>query len=70
VYEYSLMAGAGIRNGKMTLFGNLRYVIFRDTDAINRSGDDVDLEVLYTAWAIMFNQIWPHNAGAGDIACT
>ena len=44
-----------IQNGEITLFGNLRYVIFEDTDDINLTGDDVDFEVLYATGAIMFN---------------
>jgi len=39
----------------MTLIGNLRYVMFRDTDDINLTGDKIDFEVLYATGAILFN---------------
>jgi hypothetical protein len=31
-------------------------VVFRDTDDINLTGDDIDFEVLYATGAIMFNK--------------
>lgn len=55
-FQAGLKMDADIRNGTMTLLGNLRYVMFRDTDDINLTGDDVDFEVLYATGAIMFNQ--------------
>ena len=39
----------------MTLIGNMRYVMFRDTDDIKLTGDDVDFDVLYVTGAILFN---------------
>jgi hypothetical protein len=54
--QVGLKIDTDISNGEMTLFGNLRYVMFKDTDDINLTGDDVDFEVLYATGAIMFNQ--------------
>jgi hypothetical protein len=54
--QVGLKIDTDISNGEMTLFGNLRYVMFKDTDDINFTGDDVDFEVLYATGAIMFNQ--------------
>jgi len=54
-YQAGLKMDNDIRRGEMTLFGNLRYVMFRDTDDINLTGDDIDFEVLYATGAIMFN---------------
>ena len=55
-HQFGLKIDTDISHGKMTLFGNLRYVIFEETDDINLTGDDVDFEVLYATGAIMFNQ--------------
>lgn len=55
-HQFGLKVDTDISSGAMTLFGNLRYVIFEDTDDINLTGDDVDFEVLYATGAIMFNQ--------------
>lgn len=54
-FQVGLKMDTDIRNGRMTLIGNLRYVMFRDTDDINLTGDDIDFEVLYVTGAIMFN---------------
>ena len=54
-YQAGLKMDADIHNDEMTLFGNLRYVMFKDTDDINLTGDDVDFEVLYATGAVMFN---------------
>ena len=54
-HQFGLKIDTDIQNGEITLFGNLRYVIFEDTDDINLTGDDVDFEVLYATGAIMFN---------------
>jgi hypothetical protein len=54
-HQFGLKIDTDISDGEMTLFGNLRYVMFRDTDDINLTGDDVDFEVLYATGAIMFN---------------
>lgn len=54
-YQAGLKMDTDIHNNEMTLFGNLRYVMFKDTDDINLTGDDVDFEVLYATGALMFN---------------
>ena len=54
-YQLGLKADTDSDNGAMTLIGNLRYVMFKDTDDINLTGDKVDFEVLYATGAIMFN---------------
>lgn len=46
-HQFGLKIDSDIRNNELTLFGNLRYVIFEDTDDINLTGDDVGFEVLY-----------------------
>jgi hypothetical protein len=43
-YQVGLKMDTDIRSGAMTLIGNLRYVVFRDTDDINLTGDDIDFE--------------------------
>lgn len=53
-YHLGLKADGDISDGAMTLVGNLHYVIFRDTDDINLTGDDIDFEVLYATTALMF----------------
>jgi len=57
--QFGLKIDTDISHGKMTLLGNLRYVMFKDTDDINLSGNkienDVEFEVLYATGAIMFN---------------
>jgi len=55
-FQVGLKMDTNIRSGAMTLIGNLRYVVFRDTDDINLTGDDIDFEVLYATGAIMFNK--------------
>ncbi len=54
-YQVGLKVDADIQNDEMTLFGNLRYVMFRDTDDINLTGDLINFEVLYATGAVMFN---------------
>jgi len=54
-FQFGLKMDNDIRNGAMSLLGNLRYVMFRDTDDINVTGDDVDFEILYATGAVMFN---------------
>jgi len=60
-FQVGLKMDTDIRSGAMTLIGNLRYVIFRDTDDINLTGDDIDFEVLYATGAIMnkYDRITP-----------
>jgi hypothetical protein len=55
-FQVGLKLDDDIRNGAMSLLGNLRYVMFRDTDDINVTGDDVNFEILYATGAIMFNK--------------
>jgi len=55
-YQLGLKADADVSDGAITLFGNMRYVMFVDTDDINLTGDDIDFEVLYATGAIMFNR--------------
>ena len=45
-----------IRGGDLTLLGNLRLVMYWDTDDINLSGDDTRFQVLSATAAVMFNQ--------------
>jgi len=54
-FQLGLKADTDTRDGAMTLIGNLRYVMFRDTDDINLTGDNVSFEVLYATGAILFN---------------
>jgi hypothetical protein len=54
-YQVGLKIDDDIRDGAMTLLGNMRYVMFRDTDDINLTGDEIDFEVLYAVGAVMFN---------------
>ncbi|HYQ70340.1 MAG TPA: hypothetical protein VET88_00275 [Gammaproteobacteria bacterium] len=54
-YQVGLKLDDDIRNGAMSLLGNLRYVFFRDTDDINVTGDDVSFEILYATGAVLFN---------------
>jgi len=54
-FQVGLKLDDDIRNGAMSLLGNLRYVMFRDTDDINVTGDDVNFEILYASGAVMFN---------------
>lgn len=56
-FQLGLKADSDIRDRGMTLVGNLRYVIFRDTDDINLSGDSVNFQVLYATGAILFNNL-------------
>jgi hypothetical protein len=44
-----------IRQGSMTLLGNLRYVLFYDSDDINVTGDDTTFGILYANAAVTFN---------------
>ena len=55
-FQVGLKMDTDIGSGAMTLIGNLRYVMFRDTDDINLTGDDIDFEVLYATGAIMLNK--------------
>ncbi len=54
-FQVGLKADDDIRDGDMTLLGNLRYVMFRDSDDINLSGGSASFEVLYATGAVMFN---------------
>jgi len=54
-YQFGLKMDGDIREGSMTLLGNLRYVAFVDSDDINLSGDDTSFGVLYTTGALMLN---------------
>jgi hypothetical protein len=54
-FQVGLKLDDDIRNGAMSLLGNMRYVMFRDTDDINLSGEDVNFEILYASGAMMFN---------------
>jgi len=54
-FQLGLKLDDDIRNGAMTLLGNFRYVMFRDTDDINVTGDDVNFDILYSSGAVMFN---------------
>ena len=54
-YRFGLKMDDDIRDGSMTLLGNLIYVGFMDSDDINLSGDDTAFGVLYTTGALMFN---------------
>jgi len=54
-YQFGLKMDGDIRQGSMTLLGNLRYVRFQDSDDINLTGDDTAFGVLYANSAIMFN---------------
>jgi hypothetical protein len=54
-YQFGLKMDGDIRQGSMTLLGNLRYVRFRDSDDINLTGDDTAFGVLYATGAVMFN---------------
>ena len=54
-FQVGLKVDADIHDDEITLFGNLRYVMFRDTDDINLTDDDIDFEVLYATGAVMFN---------------
>jgi hypothetical protein len=45
-----------IRDGDMTLLGNLRLIIYWDTDDINLSGDSTSFQVLSATAAVMFNR--------------
>ena len=54
-YQFGLKMDGDIKQGSMTLLGNLRYVRFQDSDDINLTGDDTDFGVLYATGAVMFN---------------
>jgi hypothetical protein len=55
-FQVGLKADDDIRGGDMTLLGNLRYVMFRDSDDINLSDSgSATFEVLYVTGAVMFN---------------
>jgi len=55
-FQFGLKADDDIRDGEMTLLGNLRYVMFRDSDDINPSDDgSAGFEVLYATGAVMYN---------------
>jgi hypothetical protein len=45
-----------ISSGDMTLLGNLRLIMYRDTDDINLSGGKSDFQILSATGAVMFNQ--------------
>lgn len=55
-FQVGLKADADSDSGAITMIGNVRYVMFRDTDDINLTGDDIDFEVLYVNSAILLNQ--------------
>jgi hypothetical protein len=44
-----------IRDGDMTLLGNLRLIMYWDTDDINLTGDSTSFQVLSATAAVMFN---------------
>jgi len=55
-FQFGLKVDDDIRDGDITLLGNLRYVMFRDSDDINTSGSgSASFEVLYATGAVMFN---------------
>lgn len=54
-YQFGLKMDGDIKQGSMTLLGNLRYVRFQDSDDINLTGDDTAFGVLYATGAVMFN---------------
>jgi hypothetical protein len=54
-YQFGLKMDGDIRQGSLTLLGNMRYVGFVDSDDINLTGDDTAFGVLTTSAAIMFN---------------
>jgi hypothetical protein len=45
-----------VSGGDMTLLGNLRLILFWDTDDINLSGDSTTFQVLSATGAVMFNR--------------
>lgn len=45
-----------IRGGDMTLLGNLRLAMYRDTDDLNLSDGDSNFNLLSATGAVMFNQ--------------
>jgi hypothetical protein len=55
-YQFGLKMDGDIRDGSMTLLGNLRYVGFVDSDDINLTGDDTSFGVLFATGALMLNQ--------------
>lgn len=54
-YQFGLKMDGDIKQGSLTLLGNMRYVGFVDSDDINLTGDDTAFGVLTTSGAIMFN---------------
>ena len=54
-YQFGLKMDGDIREGSMTLLGNLRYVKFVDSDDINLTGDDTAFGVLFATGALMLN---------------
>jgi len=45
-----------ISSGDMTLLGNLRLIMYMDTDDINLSGGKTNFQILSATGAVMFNQ--------------
>lgn len=45
-----------VSGGDMTLLGNLRLIVYWDTDDVNLSGDSTSFQVLSATGAVMFNQ--------------
>lgn len=54
-YQFGLKMDGDIRQGSMTLLGNLRYVGFVDSDDINLTGDKTSFGVLFATGALMLN---------------
>jgi len=55
-FQFGLKMDSDIRQGDMTLLGNLRYVGYLDSDDINlSSGGGTQFGVLYTTGAVKFN---------------
>ena len=54
--DFGLKFDDDVRNGDMTLLGNLLLRAFWDTDDINLSGDDTYFQVFTASGAVMFNQ--------------
>jgi hypothetical protein len=54
-YQAGLKMDSDIRQGSMTLLGNLRYVRYHYPDDINLSDNDTSFGVLHLTGAVMFN---------------
>ncbi len=58
-FQVGLKLDDDILGGAQTLLGNLRYVMFRDSDDINLTGGAASFDVLYASGAVMFNNHGP-----------